>query len=174
MGRFFFYPLGRPYYKTVWRHLLFPFRNFFTHNPTEAIPLWVKILAFCPEHPKEDQNIKRENIKEKWWVTQSYSHVGVPPSPWDFRPNCTPLKFNYTIILLIVITEWRCWRHVIIWVILFSRCYGALRCWGIRISVEGNSRMTVRNELRSFRPKAFARTKVDSPDDIQHSTTWWT
>ena len=27
-------------------------------------------------------------------------------------------------------------------------------------------------EMRSFRPTAFARTLVDSPDDIQHSTTW--
>ena len=29
-------------------------------------------------------------------------------------------------------------------------------------------------ELWSFRPTAFARTSVDSPDDIQHSTTCWT
>ena len=27
-------------------------------------------------------------------------------------------------------------------------------------------------ELWSFRPTAFARTLVDSPDDIKHSTTW--
>ena len=31
-----------------------------------------------------------------------------------------------------------------------------------------------REELRSFCPTAFARTLVDSLDDIQHSTTWWT
>ena len=48
------------------------------------------------------------------------THTYTPPSTWDLRPNCTPLKFNYTIPCLIVITEWRCWRHVIIWVILFS------------------------------------------------------
>ena len=27
-------------------------------------------------------------------------------------------------------------------------------------------------EVRSFRPTAFARTLVDSPNDIQHCTTW--
>ena len=27
---------------------------------------------------------------------------------------------------------------------------------------------------KSIRPTAFARTLVDSPDDIKHSTTWWT
>ena len=31
-----------------------------------------------------------------------------------------------------------------------------------------------REELRSFCPTAFARTLVDSLDDIQHSTAWWT
>ena len=31
-----------------------------------------------------------------------------------------------------------------------------------------------RGELRSFRPTAFARTLVNSPDDMRHSTTWWT